>query len=239
MREEYAGCRVSLWGDDSRSSTFLALSRYFSARRGNTRIPYSWNVPLVPDYNSILHCHEVSDKVLCFGTSYTQTRVAGWGTGTTVPDTAASYTPPPTHFNRKPERKAYPRTKAHGGSKEREHEHGCARDSGIIHSTEGTYPAHNNVWRQKGEAKRARLCQPSGHDIIKRQWRGGERARLFQIPRHHTLHPRPTSIVNPRERPTRARQRVVAARRGSASTAVPETAASYTQPRGPDPRTTT
>ena len=65
VREEYAGCRVSLWGDDSRSSTFLALSRYFSARRGNTRIPYSWNVPLVPDYNSILHCHEVSDKVLC------------------------------------------------------------------------------------------------------------------------------------------------------------------------------
>ena len=98
---------------------------------------------------------------------------------------------------------------------------------------------HNNVWRQKWEAKRARLCQPSGQHIVKREWRGGERARLFQIPRHHTLHPRPTSIVNPRERPTRAQQRVVAARRGSASTAVPETAASYTQPRGPAPRTTT
>ena len=40
--------------------------------------------------------------------------------GTAVPDTATSYTPPPTHFNRKPERKAYPRTTARGGSKERE-----------------------------------------------------------------------------------------------------------------------
>ena len=45
--------------------TLLALSRYFSARRGNTRIPYSWNVPLVLGYKSILHCHGVSDKVLC------------------------------------------------------------------------------------------------------------------------------------------------------------------------------
>ena len=67
---------------------------------------------------------------------------------------------------------------------------------------------------------------------------GGERARLCQIPWHHTLHPRPTSIVNPRGRPTRAQQRVVAARRGRAGTAVPDTAASYTQPRGPNPRTT-
>ena len=103
--------------------------------------------------------------VSAVGTTYSQTRVAGWGTGTAVPDTAASYTSPPTHFNRKPERKAYPRTTARGGSKEREREHGCARDSGIIHSTEGTCPAHNNVWRQKGEEKRVRLSQILRHHI--------------------------------------------------------------------------
>ena len=34
-------CRGSLWGDDSR----------------NTRIPYSWNFSLVPDYKNILQCH--------------------------------------------------------------------------------------------------------------------------------------------------------------------------------------
>ena len=34
-------CRVSLWGHDSR----------------NTRIPYSWNFSLVPDYKNILQCH--------------------------------------------------------------------------------------------------------------------------------------------------------------------------------------
>ena len=44
--------------------TLLALSRHLSARRRNTRIPYSWNVPLVLGYKSILHCHGVSDKVL-------------------------------------------------------------------------------------------------------------------------------------------------------------------------------
>ena len=62
----------------------------------------------------------------------------GGGVGTAMPDTAASYTPPPTHFNRKSERKAYPRTTAHGGSKGRESGYGCARHSGIIHSTERT-----------------------------------------------------------------------------------------------------
>ena len=36
---------MSLWGDDSRSFKAPRLSRHFSARRGNTRIPYSWNVP--------------------------------------------------------------------------------------------------------------------------------------------------------------------------------------------------
>ena len=36
-----ANCRVSLWGHDSR----------------NTRIPYSWNFSLVPDYKNILQCH--------------------------------------------------------------------------------------------------------------------------------------------------------------------------------------
>ena len=55
-------CRVSLWGHDSRSSALLASFRHFSARRGNTRIPYSWNVPLVPDYKNIIHCHGISDK---------------------------------------------------------------------------------------------------------------------------------------------------------------------------------
>ena len=60
------GCRVSLWGHDSRSSALLASFRHFSPRRVNTRIPYSWNVPLVPDDESVLHCHGVSDKVLCF-----------------------------------------------------------------------------------------------------------------------------------------------------------------------------
>ena len=64
MREEGEGCRVSLWGHDSRSSKLLALSRHSYARRGNTRIPYYWNVPLVLGYESILHCHGVSDKVL-------------------------------------------------------------------------------------------------------------------------------------------------------------------------------
>ena len=56
-------CRVSLWGHDSRSSALLASLWHFSARRGNTRIPYSWSVPLVPDYKNILHCHGISDKV--------------------------------------------------------------------------------------------------------------------------------------------------------------------------------
>ena len=67
---------------------------------------------------------------------------------------------------------------------------------------------------------------------------GGERARLCQILWHHTLHPRPTSMVNPTERPTGAQQRVVAERRRSAGTAVLDTAASYTQLRGLYPRTT-
>ena len=55
---------------------------------------------------------------------YSNERGWGWGAGTAVPDTATSYTPPPTHFNRKPERKAYPRITARGGSKERESGHG-------------------------------------------------------------------------------------------------------------------
>ena len=43
MREELrVGCRVSLWGDDSTSSTLLALSRHFSARRRNTRMYLDW-----------------------------------------------------------------------------------------------------------------------------------------------------------------------------------------------------
>ena len=57
--------RVSTVGDDSRYSRTLCASQHVSARRGNTRIPYSRNVPLVTDYKSILHCHGVSDKVLC------------------------------------------------------------------------------------------------------------------------------------------------------------------------------
>ena len=56
--------------------------------------------------------------------------------GTAMPDTEASYTPPPTHFNRKPERKAYPRTTARDDSKGRESGHSCTRHRGIIHSTE-------------------------------------------------------------------------------------------------------
>ena len=44
--------------------------------------------------------------------------------GTAVADTAASYTPPLTHFSHIPERKTYPRTTARGGSKERESGHG-------------------------------------------------------------------------------------------------------------------
>ena len=47
------------------ATTLLASSRHFSDTRGNTRIPYSWNDPLVPDYKNILHCHGISDKVLC------------------------------------------------------------------------------------------------------------------------------------------------------------------------------
>ena len=35
------------------ATTLLASSRHFSAGRGNTRILYWWNVPLVPDYKNI------------------------------------------------------------------------------------------------------------------------------------------------------------------------------------------
>ena len=51
--EGRVGCRVSLWEDDSRISTLLALSRHFSARRRNTRVPYSCNVPLVLGYEKL------------------------------------------------------------------------------------------------------------------------------------------------------------------------------------------
>ena len=44
----------------------------------------------------------------------------GWAAGTAVPDSAASYTLPSTHFNRKPEREACPCTTARSGRKERE-----------------------------------------------------------------------------------------------------------------------
>ena len=47
--------------------------------------------------------------------------------GTTVPDTAASYTQP---------RGPNPRTTARGGRKRRERGHGCTRHHDIIHSTE-------------------------------------------------------------------------------------------------------
>ena len=68
--------------------------------------------------------------------SYTQTREGGWGAGTAVPDTAASYPVPPTHINCKPVREACLRTTVHGSRKERECGHGRARLSGMIHSTE-------------------------------------------------------------------------------------------------------
>ena len=69
--------------------------------------------------------------------------------GTAVPDTAASYTPPPTHFNRKPERKAYTRTTARGGSKGRGSGYGCARH-GIIHSTERGGVSGHGCARHRG-----------------------------------------------------------------------------------------
>ena len=61
------------------------------------------------------------------------------------------------------------------------------------------------------------------------QRKEGEQARLCQTPRHHTLN---------REGLTRAQQRMAVERRGRAGTAVPDTAASHIQPRGPNPRTT-
>ena len=73
---------------------------------------------------------------------------------------------------------------------------------------------------------------------MSRQRVEGERARPFQTPRYRTLYP-PTHFKRKSERDlTRAQERVAAERRGRVGTAVPDTAASYTQPRGPDPRTT-
>ena len=70
--------------------------------------------------------------------SNTPTREGVWAAGTAVPDTAASSHLLPTHFNRKSEREACPRTTGRGGRKERENGHGCTRHRGIIHSTERT-----------------------------------------------------------------------------------------------------
>ena len=72
----------------------------------------------------------------------------------------------------------------------------------LIVKAERDLLAHNRVWRQKGEGERARLCHTK---------------------RYHTLN---------REDLTRARQCMVAERGKRAGMAVPDTAASYTRPRG-------
>ena len=72
------GCRVSLWGDNSRSSKhFTYQFRHFSDRRVNARIPtprkflsclskVHWRI--VPSHKSMLHFHGISD-IMCVSNS--------------------------------------------------------------------------------------------------------------------------------------------------------------------------
>ena len=62
-------CRVSLWGDDSRSYNAPGLIPTSPIPRGNTRIPYSWNVPLITRilYRKFQWCRilKILSNILC------------------------------------------------------------------------------------------------------------------------------------------------------------------------------
>ena len=64
-----ASCRVSLWGDDSRSYNAPGLIPTSPIPRGNTRIPYSWNVPLITRilYRKFQWCRilKILSNILC------------------------------------------------------------------------------------------------------------------------------------------------------------------------------
>ena len=114
--------------------------------------------------------------------------------------------------------------------------------------------SYHGMWQPRGEVKRTRLYQIPRHRTLKTdniqsaprptlnamiavQKVEVERARLCQALRRPTLHPATHFKRKPERGLTRAQQRVVAERIGRAGTAVPDTTASYTQPRGGRGRT--
>ena len=112
-----------------------------------------------------------------------------------------------------PKERPNPRTRARGGRKE-------GRAGTVVPDPAPSYtqPKGPNprTTAHGGRTERERGYGCARHRGIthsNERGRGGQRARLCQIPRHLTLYPRPTSIVNLRERPARAQQRVVAERR--------------------------
>ena len=98
--------------DPTRGQKHVAAVRRGRAGTAVSNPAASYTEPRGPNPRTIAHGGKTKrESGHGSAASYTQTRGGGVGIATAVPDTAPSYTAPPTHFYRKPEIKAYPRTK--------------------------------------------------------------------------------------------------------------------------------
>ena len=150
----------------------------------------------------------VSTAVSDTAASCTQPREGGGGTA--VPDTAASYHPPPRPFSNKipRERHTYQYiTTVEAASRE-------GAGTTVPDIAARLHPGPTSIVNPRETYPRKTGC--GGREE-------GERARLCQTPQHHTPN---------QEGLTHAQQRVAAERRGRAGKTVRDTAESYTQPRG-------